>query len=487
MALPQTDEDWLTYLSIRHDAELPVLEDLNRYYEGTQPLSYMHPEVLKEVGDRIRAVIINWPQLIVDSIEERLDVEGFRLPDADTGDKSLWAWWQYNNMDEQTQLGHVDALTMKRYYVSIGANEDDEDMPIGAAESPLEMYADIDPRTRQVRAALRRVVDDDVIGNIAEHAASLYLPNSTIHYSRSANGQDWKVEDRDDHNLGVVPVVPVVNRARLSTARRTGPNRKLPQRGRFGMSELSAVIPLSDAACKIATDMMVAAEFLALPIRGLFGIGPQDLEDEHGNKLTAIQTLLRRLLTIPVGTEEGAQSFEFAGANLAGFHESLNSLARFVASLSGLPPDFLGFTTDNPASADAIRSAEARLVKRCERKQRAYGGSYEQVCRIVRRFQEDDWDPKLRRLEAMWRDPSTPTYAQMADAAVKLYATPDGKEPIVPLRQTREKLGFTDGQVTQMEKEDAKFRRENPLGEIARGLSDRGLIGQPAADDGDAA
>lgn len=248
MALPTSDEDWLTYLSLRHDAELPVLEELNRYYEGRQPLSYMHPEVLKEVGDRIRAVIVAWPQLIVDALEERLDVEGFRLPDAPEGDKDLWAWWQYNNMDEQTQLGHVDALTMKRYYVSIGSNEDDESMPIGAAESPLEMYADIDPRTREVRAALRRVVDDDVVGNIADYGATLYLPNSTIHYNRAANGQDWTVEDRDDHNLGAVPVVPVVNRARLSTARATGANRKLVQRGRYGISELSAVIPLSDAA-----------------------------------------------------------------------------------------------------------------------------------------------------------------------------------------------------------------------------------------------
>lgn len=230
--------------------------------------------------------------------------------------------------------------------------------------------------------------------------------------------------------------------------------------------------------------MMVAAEFLALPLRGLFGIGPDDLEDEDGNKLTAIQTILRRLLTIPVGTEEGAASFEFAGANLSGFHESLNSLARLVASLSGLPPDYLGLASDNPPSAESRLAGEIRLIKRAERKQRAWGGSYEQMCRIVRRFQEGDWDPKLRRLETKWRDASTPTEAQSADAATKKY-----QSGIVPLRQTRQDLGYTDAQIDNMEKEDAKLRAENPIGEIARGLSDRGLIGQPtpAADNGNAA
>jgi hypothetical protein len=56
---------------------------VNRYYEGTQPLTYMHPDILREVKDRISPVIIAWPQLIVDSVEERLDVEGFRTPDQD--------------------------------------------------------------------------------------------------------------------------------------------------------------------------------------------------------------------------------------------------------------------------------------------------------------------------------------------------------------------------------------------------------------------
>jgi hypothetical protein len=219
--------------------------------------------------------------------------------------------------------------------------------------------------------------------------------------------------------------------------------------------------------------MMLAAEFAALPVRGFFGIGPDDLEDKDGNKLTAIQAMLRHFLTIPVGADEGAREFQFAGANLGGFHESINKLAQMVASLAGLPPHYLGFTHDNPASADAIRSSEARLVKRAERKQTPWGGAYEQMCRLVKRFQTGDWDPKLKLLEARWRDPSTPTVAQKADAAVKLYTTTP--EPIVDLRQTRETIGLTDAQIKRMEMsadaKAAKMAALDPVGVIARGYA----------------
>ncbi|WP_326565087.1 phage portal protein [Amycolatopsis rhabdoformis] len=470
MAVPGKDdaEGWLNFLSVRHDAEIPVLEDLNRYYEGTQPLSYMHPEIFAEVGDRIKPVIIAWPQLVVDAIEERLDVEGFRQPDEDGDDTDLWRVWQANDMDEQSQLAHVDSLVMRRSYVSVGTNEEDRDTPLLAAESPLEMYAYIDPRTRKILAALRRVVVDDSFARETERSATLYLPNDTIFYGR--NSSQWKEDDRDRHGLGEPPVVSLINRGRLTSTRTRDPN--VLSRSRYGSSELAPILPLSDAANKIATDMMIAAEFLTTPVHGFFGLGPEDLVDQNGNKLTPYQALLRKFLLIPNGVDEGVKEFEFSGASLTGFHESINKLGQLVASLAGLPPHYLGFTTDNPASADAIRSSEARLVKRAERKQRPWGGSYERMCRLVRRFQSGEWDPKLKQLETRWRDASTPTVAQTADAAYKYYTPPaPGMRPILTLRAARELIGKSDAEIRRMDAEDEEADRRaaelDPVGVLA--------------------
>lgn len=474
MALPTDDVGWVNYLARRHDAERPELEQLNRYYEGTQPLTYMHPEVLREVQDRIKPVVINWPQLVVDTVEERLDVEGFRLPDQTAADDDLWRVWQANDLDEQSQMGHVDSLVMRRSYVTVGTDEDDRDTPLVSVESPLEVYADRDPRTRQVRAALRRVSEQDTVVGLGERFATLYLPERTVWYQWDG---EWREIDRDEHGLGTVPVVPLVNRARLRSTHRLGVNSTVGTRVRYGESELTPIIPLSDAASKLATDMMLAAEFVALPLRGIFGIGPEDLVDQNGNRLSAIQAIMGRLFTIE---DENAKAFEFAAARLDNFHRSIEQLARVVAALAGLPPHYLGYSTENPASADAIRSAEARLVKRAERKQRAFGGSWEQVMRLVRRFQSGEWDPRLKRLEVQWRDAATPTFAQVADGVVKLYNLP---RPLLTRRAALERLRYSDTEIKRMDEEFAEEARRDPLAEIARQTAGGG--GQAEVDDAD--
>jgi hypothetical protein len=63
--------------------------------------------------------------------------------------------------------------------------------------------------------------------------------------------------------------------------------------------------------------------------------------------------------------------------------------------------------------------------------------------RLVRRFQTGEWDPSLRQLETLWRDPSTPTVAQKADATMKLASTTVGGVPIMPLEMAREELGWS--------------------------------------------
>lgn len=445
MALPDTPDGWLNYLKPVLLMEQSKLRQLNNEYELIAPRLYMHPELFREIGDRVEQVVIAWPQLVVDSIEERLDPQGFRLPDSDDADDEMWRVWQANKLDLEAQLGRVDALVMKRSYLCVGTNEKDPATPLVTVESPLEVYADIDPRTHDTRAAIRYYNLPTLDGRMQEEFATVYMPDMTVWYDSNAAGGFREIH-RDVHNLGVVPVVPMVNRARLSD--------------RYGKSELSPVLPLAHAANKLATDMMVGAEFLALPLRGIMGMTPEDLVDEKGNQVSALKAMLGRLLAIP--NSEG-KMFEFSAADLKNFHSSINALAALVASIAGLPPHYLGFTTDNPASADAIRSSEMRLVKRAERKTVPFGDAYEQTMRLVRRFQAGDWDPKLQRLETIWRDPATPTVAQSADAAVKKKA-----EGIISRRQAQEDSGYTDAQIRRMTAEFEEEARQDPLAEFAR-------------------
>ena len=218
MALPTNDPDWVAHLALGLDQEHPRLKAFSDEYEMLAPRLYMHPEILREIGERLAQVVIPWPQLVVDSLEERLDVEGFRLPTADRADDDLWRVWQANDCDEQSQMGHIEALVMSRAYIAVGTNEDDADTPLITFESPLEVYAEVDPRNRKVRAALRRWTDSPAhLTRVPEQYATLYLPDHTSFYEMS--GSQWVEYDRDEHKLGEVPLVPLVNRARLANWR----------------------------------------------------------------------------------------------------------------------------------------------------------------------------------------------------------------------------------------------------------------------------
>ncbi|MGH3760261.1 phage portal protein [Actinophytocola sp.] len=407
---------------------------LDAYYNGAQRLASLGLGLPPEM--RRLHTVVNWPRLVVDSLEERLDVEGFRLAGAADTDERLWSWWQHNNLDEEASLAHLEALVAGRAFLTVGPSEDAPDVPVITPESARSMVADIDPRTRAVRAALR-LYNQPADGGSAR-SATLYLPTRTVFYDRASAG--WRAVDTIDHQLGVTPVVPLVNRARLAD--------------RDGRSEMADVIGLTDAACRTLTNLQGAQELLAVPQRYVLGATREDFVDEHGKPVPAWEAYIGRILALG---DPDAKVGQFTAADLRNFTETLNAYARLVSALSGLPPHFLGLVSENPASADAIRSAEARLVKRAERRTRAFSGAWEQAMRLGMRIVDGELPAEATRLEAVWRDPSTPTYAAKADAVSKLVAA-----GILPVSVAWEELGYTPEQRRKL----AEASGDDPLSRL---------------------
>jgi SPP1 Gp6-like portal protein len=437
-------------------ADLDVLHDLRRrmqsragqvrrldaYYDGAQRLAALGLGLPPEM--RRLQVVVNWPRLVIDSLEERLDIEGFRLASTADTDARLWSWWQANNLDEESSLAHLEALVAGRAFLTVGPNEDTPEVPVITPESARSMVADIDPRTRAVRAALRLYNAPELGGS--PRSATLYLPNRTVYYERGTSStRDWRPVDVIDHQLGQVPVVPLVNRARLAD--------------RDGRSEMADVIGLTDAACRTLTNLQGAQELLAVPQRYVLGATREDFVDEHGNPVPAWEAYIGRILALG---DPDTKVGQFASADLRNFTEVINAYARLVSALSGLPPHFLGLVSENPASADAIRSAEARLVKRAERRARAFSGAWEQAMRLGMLIVDGELPADAARLEAVWRDPSTPTYAAKADAVTKLVAA-----GILPASVAWEELGYTAEKRRQL----ADAASDDPIARLMANVS----------------
>lgn len=436
--------DALVRLDTKLAGLIPGLDRVDAYFEGKQPMQYMAKAMQAEIGDRVSQLVLNWLRFGAEAYENRLDIEGFRYRGSSSSDDELWRIWQANGLDEQAQQAHLDALVLGRSYVIVGSDADGPD-PIVTVESPFQVFAERDPRTRRVTAAIKRWQEGE--GKDAIQRATLYLPDSTESFAFS---KAWlSTGAADVHELGAVPVVPLVNRPRILRP--------------DGLSEFQDVIPVADAANKMATDMMVSAEYHAMPRRWAVGLKADDFVDKDGN---AISAWSRDTGTLWGSENDQAKFGQFQEADLSVFHNSIKLLAQLASQMLALPPHYLSFVGDNPASADAIRSSETQLVKRVERKHTYFGGSWEDVQRLVLRFKNGKWDEAAKTLEAVWRDPSTPTVAQMADATVKKVQT-----GIVPIEQARIDLGYTQAQRDNMSEMDARAKSNPDIANLARAVN----------------
>ena len=147
----------------------------------------------------LRAVA-GWPGTCVDVLEERLDWLGWSSDGDPFGLAQVYA---QNGLDVDSGMAHLDALIFGVSFVTVGTGYDGEPNPLVTPHSPKSMTTLWDARARRASAALSVLNDAD--GQPTER--TLYLPNETVRVAYSSGR--WAVVDRDQHNLGRLPVVPV--------------------------------------------------------------------------------------------------------------------------------------------------------------------------------------------------------------------------------------------------------------------------------------
>ena len=428
MSLSVTELSLFGSLKSTLETSRPDTRTLNDYYEGIHKLEQLGlaiPEELKKF-----TVFLNWPRTTVDAVERRLDVQGFRMP-GQSADKSLWETWQYNNMDERQTFAHTDALALARSYVCVGTNDEDPEFPLISVESPDQMIAVRDPRTRRVSSALRLY---DPAPNGGDQRATLYLPNST-RWLVMSDGV-WQDEfDPDEHNLGTAPVVPFVNRNRA-----TGRTGSIAE----GVSEMADIIPIADSASRAVTNAQLLQETMVAPARGVLGATKGDFVGTDGEPLSAWQAYFGSVWAM--GNAD-AKTFQFDAAEMSNIETIVNVYARIASGVASLPVEYFGLNTQNPPSADGQRAGETRLIKNAERKQTSFGHGWESVQRLVMRVRDGEWSQDARQMETIWRDAGTPTVAQQTDAVVKRFQT-----GLVDWETAQERLGETPAAIEQMKK-----------------------------------
>lgn len=421
----------------------------NAYYEGTQRLANLGISIPPALAG-IRTVV-DWPRICIDPLVQRCIVDGFRMPGATDVDDELWQHWQANDLDAEAPLCFLDALVYGRGYMIVGAPDSPGDSPIITVESPMNMTMTWDPRTRRPTAAYQAYEVEGM------YRAVLYLPNVTISMSRTT-ADAWAVDSRDEHNFGEVPVVRFANRMRAGD--------------REGRSEITpAIMNTTDSACRSLLGMEIAREFYSVPHRYVLGASESDFTDAAGNSKSALEMVMTKMLAFERDEEGQAPTVgQFQAFDPSVFTKIIDEHAQLMASYTQFPPSYFGQTsTANPASADAIRVAEAGIDRRATQVQNQFSDPLEQVQRLVWRFANGGAQvpAEMRRLETDWVDARTPTPSGTADAMfkqVQMGAVPPTSDVVL------RRLGYTGVERARLEVDRQVDAGAQVLAELATSL-----------------
>lgn len=336
-----TDLKGMPYLRRRLNQKRSRVLTRYKYYEMKNAVK----DFGKVTPDEFRffSETLGWCGKAVDALADRLVWREFRDDNFD-----LNSIYQMNNADTLFDSAVLSALISSCCFLYIS--------PDGSGY----------PRLQVIDGGNATGILDEVTGLLTEGYAVLsrdpetdkplleayFTADSTWYYP---NGQKpYQVP-----NLAPAPLlVPVVYR----------PDAKRP----FGHSRISrACMGLQQGALRTLKRSEISAEFYSFPQKYVLGTS-NDAEQMDKWKAT-ISSFLEF-----TKDEDGDKPVvgQFTQQSMSPYTEQLRTFAALFAGETGLTLDDLGFVTDNPSSAEAIKSSHESLRLAARKAQRTFGSGF---------------------------------------------------------------------------------------------------------------
>lgn len=429
MALSPAEIDLIERLKRDLDATDVADENLLRYYQGRQRVE--HLGMALPPSARRFLVLTDWARVVVDTKVSRQQVRSLLLPGEETADPQLRAIWDASNLDAHVQMFNRDARIFGRAFLSVGTNEDDPSLPLVRVESPREMVAQVDVRREVVTAAARFYgVDDNGMGPVN---VTLYLPDVTV-WVEKRHGR-WYEVDRDEHNLGSVPVIMHLNR-RMSS-------------GWVGESDISPPVrSVIDSGARSMTLMQFGQEAHGIPRIFMTGVARGDFVDAEGKPIPQFEAYFDAIHML---SDPNAKVGQLSAADLQNFETAMSVYRSQMVTATGFPSWYFGDTTIQPPTEGSVVGSESRLITDVESGNIESGKSLGWGLALAMRFATGEW-VQGNRVKVEWHNPATPTIAQRMDAVVKAH-----QSGIVSREGAWDELGWSEARKA---KERAYFEAE---------------------------
>ncbi|WP_417717179.1 hypothetical protein [Ruminococcus sp.] len=364
-----------------------------KYYEmknNAQDFSSLAPEKFKGLKETV-----GWCAKAVDSLADRLQFDEFQNDEFNLSEIFL-----SNNQDILIDSAVLSALISACSFVYI---REDNGYPRLQVIDGSNATGIIDPVTNLLTEGYA-VLKRDSMGVVKTEA--YFMAGMTEIYSHGVLVQ--RIPNAAPYAL----LVPIIYR----------PDAKRP----FGHSRISrACIAYTQTALRTIKRSEVSAEFYSFPQKYVLGLSE---DAEFNNRLAAISSFLNF-------TKDGDGDHPIVGQfqqqSMTPYTEQLRTLASLFAGETGLTLDDLGFATENPSSAEAIKAGHENLRLTARKAQRTFGTGllnvgYLAVCiRDRYAYQRDAFrDTKVAWLPIF--EPDAAALSGVGDAILKInQAVPD--------------------------------------------------------------
>lgn len=364
-----------------------------KYYEmknNAQDFSSLAPEKFKGLKETV-----GWCAKAVDSLADRLQFDEFQNDEFNLSEIFL-----SNNQDILIDSAVLSALISACSFVYI---REDNGYPRLQVIDGSNATGIIDPVTNLLTEGYA-VLERDSMGVVKTEA--YFMAGMTEIYSHGVLVQ--RIPNAAPYAL----LVPIIYR----------PDAKRP----FGHSRISrACIAYTQTALRTIKRSEVSAEFYSFPQKYVLGLSE---DAEFNNRLATISSFLNF-------TKDGDGDHPIVGQfqqqSMTPYTEQLRTLASLFAGETGLTLDDLGFATENPSSAEAIKAGHENLRLTARKAQRTFGTGllnvgYLAVCiRDRYAYQRDAFrDTKVAWLPIF--EPDAAALSGVGDAILKInQAVPD--------------------------------------------------------------
>lgn len=402
-------------------------EEAGAYYEGTTPEVFATSHLRRAMRTSGYSANLNFCRPVVDSVQNRLEINTI-LGTSDAGTKIIGDTWEFNELALDANEIHRHALIYGDAFAMVWP--DDEGNVEVAYHSPLNMALVYDPEHPLKKLYAVKVWE------VAEGTRlNLYTAEAVYKYSTSTKtiteGTQWDLAETVENPFGEVPVF------HFRTHRP------------YGRSEHRDAFDAQNYINKQFIQSMYVADYQGAPQRYALSKAGTSSEiadfnegDTERENIAALQNGPGQLWYMNDVDKVG----QFQPADPRVFWEPIKDTIRSMASITNTPLHYFE-KTGNVPSGEALRVAEAPLMKKVNDRQAAFGQTWRELFKFVLKV-----SGLVEDVQVKWVQIESIDELELWDLAAKQ------RNVGVSLRQVLRERGYDEEVIEQIVAEAAEER-----------------------------